>query len=59
VAQVNEAMARVVNLADLKERMGSQGVVMKSSSPEVFRKLVASDIAGMSRIVKAAGIKVD
>ena len=32
---------------------------MKSSSPEEFRKLVASDIASMSKIVKAAGIRVD
>ena len=59
VAQVNGAMARVVGLSELKERMGSQGVVMKPSTPEEFRKLVASDIASMSKIVKAAGIRVD
>jgi tripartite-type tricarboxylate transporter receptor subunit TctC len=59
VRQINEAVARVVNLSDLKDRMRIQGVVMKSSSPEAFAKLVANDIASMSKIVKAAGIKFD
>jgi tripartite-type tricarboxylate transporter receptor subunit TctC len=59
VKQINLAIARVVDLRDLKERMQVQGVVMKSSAPEDFMKLVAADIANMSKVVKAANIKVD
>ena len=51
--------SRVVNLSDLKDRMRVQGVVMKSSSAADFNKLVAADIASMSKIAKAAGVKVD
>ena len=59
VRQINEAVTRIVNVPELKERMRSQGVVLKSSTPEEFSKLVADDIATLSKVVKAAGIKVD
>jgi tripartite-type tricarboxylate transporter receptor subunit TctC len=59
VTQINAAIARIVNVPELKDRMRVQGVVLKSSTPEEFSKLVASDIANYSKIVKAAGIKVD
>jgi tripartite-type tricarboxylate transporter receptor subunit TctC len=39
--------------------MRVQGVVLKSSTPEEFSKLMADDVATYSKIVKAAGIKVD
>jgi hypothetical protein len=32
---------------------------LKSSAPENFMKLVATDIAEMSKVVKAAKIRVD
>ena len=57
--QVNEAVAGIVNLPDLKERMRVQGVVLKSSSSAEFQKLVAEDIGRFSKIVKTAGIKID
>ena len=59
VNQINAAIVRIVNVPELKDRMRVQGVVLKSSTPEEFSKLVASDIANYSKIVKAAGIKVD
>jgi len=34
-------------------------VVLKPSTAEGFHKLVAEDIGKLSKIVKAAGIKVD
>ena len=40
-------------------RMLVQGVALKSSTPEEFSKLVAEDIATLTKVVKAAGIKVD
>ena len=59
VTQINEAISRIVNVPELKERMRLQGVVLKSSTPEEFSKLVADDVATLSKVVKAAGIKVD
>jgi tripartite-type tricarboxylate transporter receptor subunit TctC len=59
VRRVNQAVSKVVELQELKERMLVQGVVLKSSTAEGFHKLVAEDIGKLSKIVKAAGIKVD
>ena len=39
--------------------MQVQGVTLKSSTPEEFAKLMADDVATLSKVVKAAGIKVD
>lgn len=59
IGQVNKAVSGVVNLPELKKNLLVQGVVLKSSSPEAFSKLVAEDIGKLSKIVKAANIKVD
>jgi tripartite-type tricarboxylate transporter receptor subunit TctC len=39
--------------------MRVHGVVLKSSTPEEFAKMMADDVATYSKLVKAAGIKVD
>ncbi len=59
IRQINQAVSGVVNLPEIKKPMLVQGVVMISSSAEAFHKLVAEDIGKLSKIVKAAGIKVD
>ena len=59
IAQINKAVSGVVNLPELKERMLVQGVVLKSSTPEQFNKVVAEDIGKLRKIVQAANIKVD
>src|SRR5678815_3605777 len=59
VNQINAALTRIVDVPELKDRMRVQGVVLKSSTPEEFSKLMADDVATYSKIVKAAGIKVD
>jgi len=52
-------VSQIVDLPELKKPMLAQGVALKSSSAEAFHKLVAEDIGKLSKIVKAAGIKVD
>ena len=59
VNQINAAVARIVNVPELKDRMRVQGVLLKSSTPEDFSRLMGDDVATYSKIVKAAGIKVD
>ena len=59
IGQISKAVAGVVDLPDVKKNMLTQGVVMKSSSPEAFQKLVATDIGLLRKVVTAAKIKVD
>lgn len=59
IGQVNAAVARIVDVPELKERMRVQGVGLKSSTPGEFSKLVADDVATLLKVVKAANIKVD
>ena len=59
IREINKAVSKVVHFPELKERMLVQGVVLISSSAEQFNKLVAEDIGKLSKVVKAAGIKVD
>jgi len=47
------------HVSEFKDRMRVQGVVLKSSTPEEFSKLMGDDVATYSKIVKSAGIKVD
>ena len=49
----------IVNVPELKYGMHVQRVVLKSTTPEEFSKLMADNVASYSKIVKAAGIKVD
>ena len=59
IAQVNAAVNRIIEVPELRDRMRVQGVGLKSSTPEQFAKLMAADVATLSKVVKAAGIKVD
>ena len=55
----NEAVARVVSLPEIRERVQVQGMVLKPTKPEEFTKLVAADVAKLAKVAKAAGIKID
>ena len=59
VNQVNSAVARIINVPELKQRMQVQGVALKSSTPEEFTKPMADDVATLGKVVRAANIKVD
>jgi tripartite-type tricarboxylate transporter receptor subunit TctC len=59
IGQINKAISRVVDLPELKEKMIVQGVVLKSSPPNEFQKLVAEDIGKLRKVVQAANIKID
>jgi tripartite-type tricarboxylate transporter receptor subunit TctC len=59
IRQANSAISAIVGITEYKERMGAQGVVLKSSTPEAFNKLVAEDIVKLRAIVKAVNLRVD
>ncbi len=59
VDQLNKEIARIMGLADVKERMLFQGAVIGTSTPEEFAKLLRSDIATLSKVAKAANVRID
>jgi tripartite-type tricarboxylate transporter receptor subunit TctC len=52
-------ITKVLQLADLKERMSATGGVPVKTGPKEFAALLSSDIQRWSRIVKESGAKVD
>jgi tripartite-type tricarboxylate transporter receptor subunit TctC len=59
IKQIDEATKRIISNPELKQRWQAQGVVLTSSTPEQFGRMMAEDVAKFSKVVKAAGIKID
>ena len=57
VRRLNQEMVRVLNTADVKEKLFNSGVEVVASTPEQFGDAVKSEIARLSKIIKDAGIK--
>jgi tripartite-type tricarboxylate transporter receptor subunit TctC len=53
VAKVSEAVAAVLQMADVKARFEPQGVELKSSPPDTFDAVLRSDADRYGRIIKA------
>lgn len=56
---LSREIARILDLADVKDRIASQGATARSSAPEEFDKLVRGEIVTRTKIFKAAGAKAD
>ena len=52
-------VGQILERADTKERIASQGAIAKSSSPEAFDKLVHTEITTRRKVWKAAGVKAE
>jgi tripartite-type tricarboxylate transporter receptor subunit TctC len=59
IAKLNAEIVRVHNLQDVKDRFVSLGVEATSSTPEEFARVIQSDAAKFSKIIRATGAKVD
>jgi tripartite-type tricarboxylate transporter receptor subunit TctC len=59
VKQLQQELARVVKLPEIKERLGQMAIVPSGNTPEEFRKIIAADIAKWTAVAKAANIKAD
>src|SRR5262245_7038213 len=58
VTRWNAEINRVLQLADVKERMAADGLEPVGGSPERFREVLQRDIAKWQKVVKTAGIKL-
>ncbi|HET9471456.1 MAG TPA: tripartite tricarboxylate transporter substrate binding protein [Usitatibacter sp.] len=59
VAQYHDALVKVLQSPDVKQRFGELGVDAVSSSPREFGAFMKSEAAKYARLIKDAGIKVD
>ncbi len=59
VNQLNQEVARIVSLSDVKERMELQGAIIKTTTPEEFAALLRADIATFKKVAAAANIRID
>jgi tripartite-type tricarboxylate transporter receptor subunit TctC len=59
VARLQEEIARVMALPDVRERMNTLGVDARSTTPEEYARIIAADIARWTAVARAANIKAD
>ena len=59
VRRLQEEIARVVKLPEIRERLGAMGIEASGNTSEEFGRIVASDIAKWTAVAKAANIKAD
>ena len=59
IRRLQEEVARVLNLPDVRERIVALGIDPVASTPEEFSRVIAADIAKWTAVAKAANIKAD
>jgi len=57
VKRFADSLHRVLQAADVKQRLASQGLDTAVSTPEEFRKIIAGDLAKWAKVVRDAGIQ--
>jgi tripartite-type tricarboxylate transporter receptor subunit TctC len=59
VSKLNQALARVLKLAEVQERLRTDGMEPSHSAPQEFERDIAHEIAKWSKVVKAGNISVN
>jgi tripartite-type tricarboxylate transporter receptor subunit TctC len=59
VNRIQQEVARVVKLPEIRERLDQMSIVPSGNTPEEFRQIIARDIAKWTAVAKAANIKAD
>jgi tripartite-type tricarboxylate transporter receptor subunit TctC len=57
VARLNQAAAKMLGGADLREKFAQQGVDAESSTPEQYAAAIKQEIPRWAKIMRAAGIQ--
>jgi tripartite-type tricarboxylate transporter receptor subunit TctC len=57
VSRVNAEVARVLNAAELKAKLASQGIEVATNSPAEFARFLREDSARWGKVVREAGIR--
>ena len=59
VRRLNDEIVAVLALPEIRERLLSQGVEARSTTPDEFARLLVSDIARWAVVVKRAGLRAE
>jgi len=59
VRRLNAEIVAVLKRADVRERLASQGVDARPSTPEAFGRLLVSDLDRWAKVVQRAGIRAE
>ena len=58
VAKLNAEIVRILNQADMKERLAEDGAIVIGSTPDEFAAFIKKEIATNAQIVRASGMTV-
>jgi len=59
IARVNQAVGKILQMPELRDRIIADGFAPAHSTPEEYRKRIAQDVARWIEVVKRGNIKVD
>jgi len=59
VRQLNAAIAKIVKMPDVAERIAAQGAAPRVGTPEQARALIRGDLAKWEKVIAQAGIKAE
>jgi tripartite-type tricarboxylate transporter receptor subunit TctC len=59
VSRLNREVVRLLNQADVKERLLNSGLESVGSSPEDYAAAVRSEMSALAGVIKSAGIRLD
>jgi tripartite-type tricarboxylate transporter receptor subunit TctC len=59
VQRLNAEIVAVLALPDIRERLTSQGVDARSTTPEAFARLLVSDVERWAKVVQRAGVRAE
>ena len=58
ISRLNADTLRAMNQADLREKLGRQGLFVNTSTPAALTSLMQAETAKWAKVVKAAGLKL-
>jgi tripartite-type tricarboxylate transporter receptor subunit TctC len=59
VQRLNSEIVAVLALPDMRERLTSQGVDARSTTPDEFARLLVSDVERWAKVVQRAGVRAE
>lgn len=59
VEQLSKEVTRVLNLPEIKERIGMRGSLPKPSTPEAFDAFVRAEVEKVSKVIKDGNIRIE
>ena len=59
VQRLNAEVIRIGNLPDVRERLGSQGLSVTTSTPEAFTQTIQADYARWGKVIDSSGVTLN